>query len=217
MGTPEKKNTQDNSYEKSIWLAKVLTDTAESGKEESFSIRIDIKKTNSVYKKGEEEDAKNHEEDQYDITVEKDLTYLPADIDAGILPDFGTITASVNLHYSSKYAQNMATMLEIQASIKQNETSLNLQGKLKTAAPWIFMPFEINDPIQVGTDKDKEFIPYLTDWVSNAESMISHVSPEEAAQEVNEENTAATPESAPNDEEASSSAETAPLDVDGEE
>ena len=213
FGAPAKKNVQDASFDKSIWLAKVYKDTSEHKQEENFSLRIDIKKTISEYKKGEGDDAKNHEEDQYDITVEKDLTYLPQDIDTGIIPEFAPVTASVNLHYSSKYAQNMATMLEIDAIVRQSESTLNIKGKLKTAAPWLFVPFDINDPIQVGTDKEKEIIPYITDWVSNAASIISHISPEEPAQETSEENASDTSEMPQKDAGESASAETAPLDV----
>ena len=73
------------------------------------------------------------------------------------------------------------------------------------------MPFEIQDPIQVGTEKEKEIIPYLTDWVSNAASMISHNSVEEPMQE--EKNTDDVPEDAQNETGDSESAETAPLEV----
>ena len=214
FGAPEMKDSQqDDSSDKSIWLAKVYTDTSEHSQEENFSLRIDIKKNISVYKKGEGDDAKNHEEDQYDITVEKDLTYLPQNVDTDIIPEFAPVTASVNLHYSSKYAQNMATMLEIDAIVKQSATTLNIKGKLKTAAPWVFVPFDINDPIQVGTDKAKELVPYITDWVSNAASIISHILPEETTQDTNEEKASDTSEMRQSDAGESESAETAPLDV----
>lgn len=210
FGIPDQKNEQDTSYEKSIWLAKVYTDPSEKGLEENFSLRIDLKKAISVYKKGEGDDEKNHEEDQYDISLEKDLTYLPEDINPESIPEFTPVKAGINLHYSSKYAQNVATKLEVQASFIQGESTLAFTGKFNTAVPWVFMPFEIQDPIQVGTEKEKEIIPYLTDWVSNAASMISHISAEEPVQE---ENTDDVPENAQNETGESESAETAPLEV----
>ena len=210
FGIPDQKNEQDTSYEKSIWLAKVYTDPSEKGLEENFSLRIDLKKAISVYKKGEGDDEKNHEEDQYDISLEKDLTYLPEDINPESIPEFTPVKAGINLHYFSKYAQNVATTLEVQASFIQGESTLAFTGKFKTAVPWVFMPFEIQDPIQVGTEKEKEIIPYLTDWVSNAASMISHISAEEPVQE---ENTDDVPENAQNETGESESAETAPLEV----
>ena len=75
------------------------------------------------------------------------------------------------------------------------------------------MPFDINDPIQVGTDKEKELVPYITDWVSNAASIISHILPEETTQETNAENASDTSEMRQSDAGESESAETAPLDV----
>ena len=135
---------------------------------------------------------------------------LPEDINPESIPEFTPVKAGINLHYSSKYAQNVATKLEVQASFIQGESTLAFTGKFKTAVPWVFMPFEIQDPIQVGTEKEKEIIPYLTDWVSNAASMISHISAEEPVQE---ENTDDVPENAQNETGESESAETAPLEV----
>ena len=215
FGAPEKK-AENESYEKSIWMAKINTDASEHGTEDSFSLRIDVKKSSSVYKKGEEETEKYHEEDQYDISVERDLTYLPEEIDPESIPEFEPLKAAVSLHYSSKYAQKDATVLEIQANIGQGESSMVFTGKIKTATPWIFMPFEVYDPVQVGTDKNQELIPYLTDWVSNAASMISHISTEETVTEAQDNNTESNiPENTPNDE--SANAESAPLDVKEEE
>ena len=213
-GTPEQKQAKDTSFEKSIWLAKVYTESSEHGKDENFSLRMDIKKTNSVYKKGEGDDEKNHEEDQYDISVEKDLTYLPEDIDPESVPEFDPVNADINLHYSSKYAQNVATTLEMKVRIRQGQSSLELTGKFKTAVPWVFVPFDIQDPIRVGTDKDKEIIPYLTDWVSNAASMISHITAEEPEQE--EIATGVSEEVPQNETNEPASAETAPLEVEEE-
>ena len=126
--------------------------------ENNYSVRINIKKTSSVYKNGEGDDVKNHEEDQYDIIIENNASYLPSDIDLSVIPEFAAINANISLHYSSQYAQNKATTLVIQASIKQDNTQLQLKGKVNTAAPWIFMPFEIVNPEPVGTDIEKVFV-----------------------------------------------------------
>ncbi|MBP5727903.1 MAG: hypothetical protein J6Y48_12595, partial [Clostridia bacterium] len=142
LGIPEKTDIQNTSAEKEIWIAKVFTDSSRREAENNFSVRINIKKTNSTYKKGEGDSAKNHEEDLYEVMIENNASYLPADIDLTVIPEFDTITANINLHYSSQYAQNKATTLEIQANVKQGDTQLQIQGKVTTAAPWIFMPFE---------------------------------------------------------------------------
>lgn len=231
LGIPEKTDIQNTSAEKEIWIAKVFTDSSRREAENNFSVRINIKKTNSTYKKGEGDSAKNHEEDLYEVMIENNASYLPADIDLTVIPEFDTITANINLHYSSQYAQNKATTLEIQANVKQGDTQLQIQGKVNTAAPWIFMPFEIVNPEPVGTDPEKVFIPYLTDWVSNAASMIHHT--EETDQQTGNIDTttpevqdtrssqteAETAEGTENEEtaETAEKAETAPLDMEEQE
>ena len=70
LGIPEKNDTQNTSFEKDIWIAKVITDPSNREAENNYSVRINIKKTSSVYKNGEGDDVKNHEEDQYDIIIE---------------------------------------------------------------------------------------------------------------------------------------------------
>ena len=215
LGIPEKNDTQNTSFEKDIWIAKVITDPSNREAENNYSVRINIKKTSSVYKNGEGDDVKNHEEDQYDIIIENNASYLPSDIDLSVIPEFAAINANISLHYSSQYAQNKATTLEIQASIKQDNTQLQLKGKVKTAAPWIFMPFEIVNPEPVGTDIEKVFVPYFTDWVSNAASMIEHNSSMEPENESN----AISAQEAPSEQEDSGNGntETAPLDVEEQE
>ena len=215
LGIPEKNDTRNTSFEKDIWIAKVITDPSNREAENNYSVRINIKKTSSVYKNGEGDDVKNHEEDQYDIIIENNASYLPSDIDLSVIPEFAAINANISLHYSSQYAQNKATKLEIQASIKQDNTQLQLKGKVKTAAPWIFMPFEIVNPEPVGTDIEKVFVPYFTDWVSNAASMIEHKSSMEPENESN----AISAQEAPSEQEDSGNGntETAPLDVEEQE
>ena len=215
LGIPEKNDTQNTSFEKDIWIAKVITDPSNREAENNYSVRINIKKTSSVYKNGEGDDVKNHEEDQYDIIIENNSSYLPSDIDLSVIPEYAAINANISLHYSSQYAQNKATTLVIQASIKQDNTQLQLKGEVNTAAPWIFMPFEIVNPEPVGTDIEKVFVPYFTDWVSNAASMIEHKSSMEPENESN----AISAQEAPSEQEGSGNGntETAPLDVEEQE
>ena len=100
------------------------------------------------------------------------------------------------------------TCLDSTAEVTQAESVLKAEGTVKTAAPWLFMPFEVVDPIETGAKKEEVLIPYLTDWISNAASMIRHTAaqpeadPEEAGTESAEtaepaENAAEDPESVP--------------------
>lgn len=214
LAYPDIARLKQASYEQSLWFARVNADPEKL--KDNLSVRIDIQKSNNVYEK----DEKTHETNHYDVTVRHDTAYLPSDADLSLLQEYEQADISVDLHYSSKYAQNSATTLEISAEVKQAGSVLSVQGKLKTAAPWLFMPFEIIDPIQVGTDKESVLGPYLTDWISNAASMVHHtaITPEEnggngepALQE--EKSDEAAPEQAGVTDEESSGAETAPLDI----
>ncbi len=223
---PEIDKLKQSSFEQSVWIARIKEN--EDGKEnKNFALRIDIKKTNEVYEK----DEKTHEINHYDITATADTSYLPEDADLSALPEFEQATISLDLHYSSKYAQNSATTLEVSGEFLQGENKMQVTGKLKTAQPWLFMPFELLDPIQVGMDKDIVLMPYLTDWISNAKSMIRHEdsesepepSPEpESAPETEpvpeaENETEEQPETEPLENEEESNAETAPIDASEQE
>ena len=191
LAVPSMDSLKAVSYEQSIWYANVKTDATKEEQEKNRSIRIDIKKTNEFH----EQDEKNHETDHYTVKVTQDITYLPSDVDTALLPDFDPIDMEIDLHYSSKYAQNSATTLEIGADIRSAGSSMNISATLKTAAPWLFMPFEVTDPIQVGADKKEVLDPYLTDWISNAASMIRHTAdtPAEAEEETAEPDAEAQP------------------------
>ena len=215
---PETGKLKQPSFEQSVWYARVNNDPEK--KNDNRALRVDIKKSNDTYEK----DEKSHETDHYDIKITQDTKYLPEDTDLSLLPDSEPIDIQIDLHYSSKYAQNSATALDISADIKEGDARIMISGKLKTAAPWLFMPFEIIDPIQVGTAKETVLEPYFTDWISNAESMIHHTEPgsesesSETDQSGNEpaENASAA-EKQPESEEQNPDAETAPIEEPGQE
>jgi len=72
------------------------------------------------------------------------------------------------------------------------------------------MPFEIIDPVPVGTEKETVLDPYITDWISNAASMIHHYDEEPGtATEVVE----TVPGNDESQESSEAEGETAPLDV----
>ena len=226
LATPELKKLQQTSFEQSVWAA-VIAEPEDGKKNSNFSLRIDIKKKNEVYEK----DEKTHEIDHYDITAVQDISYLPTDADLSLIPEFEQANLSLEFHYSSKYAQNSATTLEVEAELKQGENRIQVKSKLKTAAPWLFMPFELLDPIQVGTEKEDVLLPYLTDWISNAKSMIRHTDAEEAEPtpepeaepapeaeaDTGESEPAENPEAEPLPEDEGADAETAPLETSEQE
>ena len=205
---PEIEKLKQPAYEQSVWFARINADPEKE--KENIAVRIDIVKSNETYEKEE----KTHEINHYDIKILQDTQYLPVDTDLSTLPDYADTDIDIDLHYSSKYAQNSATTLEIGTEIKQGDSAMNIQGKFKTAAPWLFMPFDIIDPVPVGTEKETVLDPYITDWISNAASMIHHNDGEtETAKEVSE----TVPENDTNQETPETEGETAPLDVPDQE
>lgn len=204
---PEMAKLKQTSYEQPVWIARIGEN--EAGKEnKNFALRIDIKKTNEVYEK----DEKTHEINHYDVTATQDTSYLPEDADLTALPEFVPASLSLDLHYSSKYAQNSATTLEVNAEFLQGDNKMQVTSKLKTAAPWLFRPFELLDPILVGTDKNSVLIPYMADWVSNARSIIRHTDGEAEQEPAQESETAPDAETSPEtEEESDGQQETEPL------
>lgn len=207
---PDSDKLRQPTFDQSIWFASISTDPEKE--KNNTAIRTDIRKNQEIYEK----DEKTHETDHYDITILQDTSYLPSDTDLSLLPEFKTVTASVELQYSSKYAQNSATTLEITADVREGESRLFFEGKLKTSAPWLFMPFEIVDPIEVGTEKETVLNPYVEEWISNASSMIRHTIPsgntEDSVSDTELPTESNDDDMTPADEETDPEAETAPLE-----
>ncbi len=210
VGFPSAEKLKMSAFEQSFWFARVNSDPEKT--KDNRAIRIDVKKSNDTYEK----DEKTHETDRYDITVTQDTGYLPEDTDLSLLPAYDPIRAAVELHYSSKYAQNSATTLEVSAEIRQADSLLKISGKLKTAAPWLFMPFEITDPVAVGTDREQVLDPYFTDWVSNAASLVHHTAPEQETADPEPQPETEAPAAGTETDASDPEVETAPLDVPAE-
>lgn len=154
---------------KSVWFTSVSSSDNEA--QANISVRIDIQKSSREYN---DEEEKSHLEEKYEFVVRQDEEYLPEGFDKTRLPDTDEIHAELNLHYYSKFSQNSATTLEINAMATQGDLSISFEGKFKTAAPWLFMPFELIDPIQIDPANPQELMAYFADWISNAPSIIHH-------------------------------------------
>lgn len=215
LAIPDIKALQESEFEESVWFSRIITEENAHKDDQNVSIRADIRKTHK--ESDEKEKNKSHETDEYNIQIEKDTTYLPEDISSSIIPDSEPIHAEIILHYSSKYAQNNATTLEIIADIAEesSKSRLHIEGNVKTAAPWIFMPFEIVDPIEPGTEWKKVIDNYMEDWTSNAESMIRHgIASPDATEKVTVQETENTENHTEKNEaeDSENEAETKPLD-----
>ena len=174
LGIPGAEELKKQEFDQSVWYANIITEGDTKEHEGNCAVRINIKKTFEMH----EEDEKSHETDHYTVSVVQDTSFLPDETDLTLLPEFTEISIEADLHYSSKFAQNSATNLDIEANLTKGDSSIRFEGSFKTAAPWLFMPFEVIDPVVIGTKKDEVLIPYITDWISNAASMIRHTAPE---------------------------------------
>lgn len=212
LAIPDAESLKETEFDKNIWISRIIAD--ENKKDQNFSVKANIRKTHNAF----DENEKSHETERYEISISQDTTYIPQDIDLSILPEFIQTDIIMDLHYSSKYAQNSATTLEIAGEIKKGTSEMKIEGSIKTAAPWVFMPFDVVDPINVGTDVKTVLEPYITDWISNATSIIHHMSQEtDTVTDQNEIIQTDESESRPKDVEAtaddmSEEAETSPMD-----
>ena len=211
LGMPLVDLLKDQEYEVSVWLAEIDRGITEKEKNASFSVKADIKKTFSQYN---DEEEKSHQSEHYSVIIRQDKTMLPESFKNAELAEWNDIDAELDLHWHSKYSQNSATTLEIKAGFNQNGSSVKIEGKVKTAAPWLFMPFEIKEPIEIGPDHHEITEGYIADWISNAASMIHHSEPEENTQEsvsVMPEHDSGNESSANTEGDVSDTAEAAPL------
>lgn len=214
LALPETESFRQTSYNLSVWYACIQTGEDNDSEQHNVAFRADILKTNEAHN---DDNEMSHETNHYLITVEQDTKYLPENTDLSRLPEAEQVKIDIDLHYSSKFAQNSATTVDIKAEIAEGDSFLQLDGKVKTAAPWLFMPFEVIDPVQTGTDTAAVLDPYMTDWISNAASMIRHedtekdIAPAETQTEEQPSEQQET-ENQNHDDEQDPQAETAPLD-----
>lgn len=175
LGVPSAQDQNTASFERVYRLTHIKND-AKPEDQRNFSLKAKIRKDNQTYS---DEDEKSHEIEHYSIQVEQSFDYLPEGFDKELIPAFDPVSIEADLHYSSKYAQNSATTLNITADIQKKDTCIHFDGVLKTAAPWLFMPFDISNAVEAGTDANLVLTGYLADWLSNAHSMIRHSSGEQ--------------------------------------
>ena len=212
VGLPDLDLLKEQEYEKSVWLS--VINNEKPGGDGNFSVRADIRKTFKTYN---DEEDRSHQEEHYEVSIREDKTWLPEAHKDSELIEWHDIEGELDLHYHSKYSQNSATTLEIKAGFKKDDGSeVMIDGKLKTAAPWLFMPFEITDPIEIGPEHPEITEAYGTDWVSNAPSLIHHTEATEAETEAPATDAPETEPENSEEQDASDTAEAAPLPEDTE-
>ena len=201
-------DTKAQEFEGTYYFKHLSAGNTKGGLEGNLSLKASVTKTTKLY---EDEEERSHQEEQYHIVLE---AVEDEDTAAFGLPAFDKADLDIGVHYYSKYAQNSATSMEINALWQQGASTLRATGTFKTAAPWLFMPFDLTNPVLVSTDlNDIRLTAFLADWISNAPSILHY---SQGIVPVNETIPPAATE-APVPEEADGEddgAETAPLDID---
>ena len=176
LGLPVTENNEAQSYDRTYWFSRVSSDTDK----DNISVRIEINKTNETFKTQNAKDEEiSNEKNLYKVNIVHDTRYLPEGTDTSKLQEFETMTADVEMHYSSKYAQSSGTKLVINASVHQGESVMTAKAEVSTVKNWPFIPFEIIDPVYTETDTKSVLAPYLEEWTANARSMLKYL-PDEA-------------------------------------
>ncbi len=167
-----------DEYNVSAWFLQMPEGEAETPCE-TIALRADLQ-----VKKAENTDLenRNHETDHYVLTVTQDAEKLPEGIRDSVSP-FETLTAELDLHYSSKYDNRSPTTAAFDLVCRQKEGSAHLYGSVKSASPWIFTPFEIENPVPLLGMSEEETQLLLTEWMANSLLQIKPNAPEEEAGE----------------------------------
>ena len=218
IALPETDIFKQSSYNQSVWFACISAGNETEEEKSGMAYRADIQKTSETH---HDDNDTSYQTDHYSIVIEQDTKYLPQDTDLTNLTESGKFMIDAELQYSSKYAQNSATYLNIKAEITEGDSFLRIDGNVHSAKPWLFMPFELIDPVYTGTEKKEVLEPYMTDWISNAASIIQHNGQDEPAQagtDIQAESASAEKTENPNAEGTQmTEAETVPLDEAGHE
>jgi len=165
---PEADN-RGQDFKGTLFFKRLSADNTKQGLEGNLSLKAEVSKTTKLY---DDDEERSHQEEQYHIVLE---SFEDEDTASFSLPAFDKAELDIGLHYYSKYAQNSATTLEIDVNWKQAANSLHASGKIKTAAPWLFMPFDTANAVQVGTEENDPILAtYLADWISNAPSILRY-------------------------------------------
>ena len=130
-------------YDCDMYLAHA--DFRENPEQENMAVHIHINRTQENYM--DENTGKEHEIHRYVINAARDDSILPEGTSADMIPAFDPIEADCSFHYSGKTGPNSQTTLEVNGSYTRGKMAFSVEGKLKTAATWPFVPFDISSAV----------------------------------------------------------------------
>lgn len=156
----------------------VLVDN-ENEEAKNVALRIVLSKKSEKYENSEE--GRIHENENYSIQISRDTEGLPEAVTDDLIPDMASAEAEINIHYSSKPQLSSPTTLEFSCRIKHGEFDFDLEGSVKTASPWVFAPFSVDDAINAEDYEKEDFDQLRETWIRNAEEKLIRL-PEEIRQ-----------------------------------
>ena len=166
-------NWKDAEYNQEFRVLRVYADNEES---RNISLQINVKKT---YETNDDSDeGRANETYRYSVHVIRNTADLPVDVSEEQIPDMDPIEADIEFHYSSKLQLSSPTTLEVSVSVVQGQYNFDLTGKVKTASPWEFTPFDISDAVDTGAYTLEDYKDIGDFWIQNAGNLLTHT-PEE--------------------------------------
>ena len=133
----------------------------------NLSLRVSLTGAVSVSDQADA-DGRLHENYDYVCRVIQDPAVLGEEYPEDGLGAFEPLQVQLNLHFSSKNAQQSPTTAEIQLDGSQGEKKLSISGTFKTAAPWILTAIETSGDLSVTEASDEQRTAWWETWLKNA-------------------------------------------------
>ena len=163
--------TANDEYEMSAYVLRCAKDAENFDKNYSYSIKV-VRTTEKSY---DEETSKEHEIHRYTISLEQNKENLPETVLPDMIPSLDPISMDIELHYSGKTGPNAPTTLNINAQIIKGDLNVSIEGKIKTASTWPFVPFSAENAVQLISLKDEAASGYIREWIANATTGIKRL------------------------------------------
>lgn len=109
-------------------------------KDGNYALRLQISRTQE--NNTDENTGKEHEIQHYTVRALYDPSILPENVSEDLFNRFEPVDIECVLHYSGKPGPNSQTTLAVTASWTGSDLSFSVEGKVKTASTWPFVPFD---------------------------------------------------------------------------
>ncbi len=170
---PTSMDNWESGSEKTFRVCRANTVDRDGKKEDNLSLLITIDK--NFIESEEEETARTHETEQYKIRAVRDVSVLPEGLTADLFPEMEDIQAQLELHYSSKIELSSPTTLEFAFQMSKGKAYFDVSGKVKTASPWEFLPFQTENAIHLDVFAKDGMNSIREMWMKGAESAIERI------------------------------------------